>query len=332
MTERMTEFVTAHRVGAQPDHSMKAPLAYSLGGHIVLVLLLTLHFSWQKPQEQLASAPVMHAQLVELAPPKPAKPAPPVPEPVDELAPEATPEVTEPAPTLVDEAALNQQTQAQEQQERLARELVAREESKRKALESEKLALAKKKKEAEQQAEKLKQDELKTEKLRKEKLELEHKKKLEAEKQKKLDEEKAKKEEAELKKKTEAERKRKESARKRQLEEDALAQEMEAESESNAARQNQVLTEVDRYKMLITNKIQRNWLKPSNPQGTCTLKLKIGPGGIVIDVSEGIGDPVLCRSAIVAVRKAEPLPVPTDPEVFEKIRAINLLMDPTKSL
>ncbi|MFZ5842251.1 MAG: cell envelope integrity protein TolA [Pseudomonadota bacterium] len=142
-------------------------------------------------------------------------------------------------------------------------------------------------------------------------------------------EKKKQQEEREQKEKAEAEKKRKaEEAQRRAQQEADLEAQMEAEAEASAARRQQVLSEVDKYKALIYNKVKRNWIVPANPVGDCRVQVRLGPGGMVLDVSDGIGDAVLCRSAVAAVRKAEPLPVPAEPDVFEELRVINFKMDP----
>ncbi len=145
-------------------------------------------------------------------------------------------------------------------------------------------------------------------------------KKAEAEKKRKADAQKKRKADAEKKRKKEAEEKRK----KQQLEREMQAQ---LEAEQNAAKQQQILSELQKYHALIKNKISRNWII-ANQTGQCILEVKLAAGGLVIDVREMGGTPAICRSAKAAVYKADPLPVSNKPEVFNKMRTLRLTLDP----
>jgi colicin import membrane protein len=58
--------------------------------------------------------------------------------------------------------------------------------------------------------------------------------------------------------------------------------------------------------------------------------VRLGDGGEVLDVKlvRSSGYSQLDNSATAAVYKASPLPVPGDPELFEKFREIRLLVKP----
>jgi len=61
----------------------------------------------------------------------------------------------------------------------------------------------------------------------------------------------------------------------------------------------------------------------------CELRVLQGPGGIILDVSFGKctgGSPTYRKSIENAVYKAEPLPKPGDPSLFE--RELNILFNP----
>jgi colicin import membrane protein len=65
----------------------------------------------------------------------------------------------------------------------------------------------------------------------------------------------------------------------------------------------------------------------------CTIQVKLLSSGVVMDaiVISGSGDPVFDRSAENAVRKASPLPVPSDKNLFNaKFRPLTLVFDPDK--
>ena len=88
-----------------------------------------------------------------------------------------------------------------------------------------------------------------------------------------------------------------------------------------------MLSEAQKYKGLIKGKISRNWITP-NQNEVCILNIRLGPGGIVLDVRVVSGVASVCRSAIAAVYKSDPLPVSKDPDVFNKMRNIELELDP----
>ncbi len=183
--------------------------------------------------------------------------------------------------------------------------------------EEKKAADAKKKRIADEKARKKKQAEEK-----KKKLEQEKKAKAEAErkrKQKEAEEKKRKEEEARRKK--EAEEKAAQEALERELE-----QQMAAEAAALASAKNEfVMSEVDKFVALIRGKITRNWLEPENP-GYCVFRLRLAPGGLVTGVTVLSGDKLHCDSGQRAIYKAEPLPVSNDPDVFEKLKAIKLTL------
>jgi len=194
-------------------------------------------------------------------------------------------------------------------------------EKRRKATEAKKKAAAEKKRKAEAQKKAA------AEKRRKA---AEAKKKAEAEKRRKAAEAKKKAEAerkrkaAETKKKAAAEKRRKaaEAAARQAAEQKALedALKAELESERNAS-------EIDRFKALIDEKLYRNF---RNPPGTICLvtelKVRLVPGGSLVRVfiSKSSGSEIVDRRAEQAVYKAEPLPVPSDPALFEKFRNFTL--------
>ncbi|MFN7096525.1 MAG: cell envelope integrity protein TolA, partial [Gammaproteobacteria bacterium] len=78
--------------------------------------------------------------------------------------------------------------------------------------------------------------------------------------------------------------------------------------------------------------ISQQWIVPanSNPALSCVLEISFAPNGVVTDVqiNKTSGDPILDRSAITAVYKASPLPVPTDPNLFKLMQKITLTVQP----
>jgi colicin import membrane protein len=57
------------------------------------------------------------------------------------------------------------------------------------------------------------------------------------------------------------------------------------------------------------------------------------PGGDVVSVRivRSSGDPVFDRSVESAVFQAAPLPVPSEPHLFEAFREFNFIFDPNRS-
>jgi colicin import membrane protein len=89
---------------------------------------------------------------------------------------------------------------------------------------------------------------------------------------------------------------------------------------------------VARYSNLIQRQVERNWLLPygSLPGLSCVLRITLTTEGKVLDVqlTRSSGDPSFDRSAIAAVRRASPLPVPPDPEVRAVFQSFNFKFTP----
>lgn len=136
----------------------------------------------------------------------------------------------------------------------------------------------------------------------------------------------AKKEEAQRqeKLKREAEAQAKRDQQQRDLEEQ-LAQE---QAEIKAQETQRVMSEKQRYSVLIKSTIQRNLITNEAFKGKkCQLNIRLGIGGVVLKVDKIAGDEALCRAAISAVYKPSQLPVSRDPKVFAQLRDINLTVE-----
>lgn len=219
--------------------------------------------------------------------------------------------------------------------------------------EERKLAEAKKLKEQEQK--KRKEEEARVVKLEKEKAELKKKRELEelkikeaeakaeklkaedAARQKKLAEEKKAAEEKKrleqetAKRKAEEEQKKKLAAETKRLEE-ALAAELAAEESAEQARKDETL--INRITSNITRSIESRFNTVGLADGLeCILRVRLVPGGEVIDVSiaKSSGDDIFDRRAVNATQKASPLPVPKDVATFDRLglREINMRFKPT---
>ncbi len=204
------------------------------------------------------------------------------------------------------EAARQKRIQEQQKIERLKKEADA-------------LALAQKKKLEE---EKKRMEELaKQQALREKELKVLEQKQEEVKKQKLLEEQNL----AAVRAQHEAEAKARELAEKKKQEEAARAAE-------DAAKKVKIAGVVDRYKALIISAISQQWILPDQVDNRLSsqFRIRLAPNGTVLDVTltRSSGNPILDRSAQSAIYKASPLPVPSDPEMFNVFREISLTVRP----
>lgn len=166
----------------------------------------------------------------------------------------------------------------------------------------------------------------------------------EAQRQKAAETERRQKEEAKRKKELAQQQKAEEAARqkaaaqekqraaeqRRKEAESALQAEVAAEEQRRAEAR--ALSEVERYKGLIRQKVSRFWNRPAGTAKglQCTVRVRLGPGGAVLSASvvRSSGDNAFDRSVENAVYKAEPLPVPQDAKVFEYFRDVEFVFIP----
>ncbi len=84
----------------------------------------------------------------------------------------------------------------------------------------------------------------------------------------------------------------------------------------------------------IQKKVNRSWIRsPSATTGIkCTIQVRLTSGGKVIGepvIIASSGDQYFDNSAVNAVLKAQPLPVPTDKELFSKeFRSFKFVFEP----
>ncbi|PKF57132.1 cell envelope integrity protein TolA [Alteromonadales bacterium alter-6D02] len=147
-------------------------------------------------------------------------------------------------------------------------------------------------------------------------------------KAKRLADEKAAKEKADKIRKEKL-RKAKE-AKERAAQEALMAEQMaEEQAEVNRARDRRVLSEVEKYTVLISSAIQRHWNVDESMRGKqCVLNIKLGRSGIAYSVKAVSGDKFVCKSAEDAVYKVNNFPVSKDPAVFARLKEINLTVQP----
>ncbi|MDU0356065.1 cell envelope integrity protein TolA [Paraglaciecola aquimarina] len=167
-------------------------------------------------------------------------------------------------------------------------------------------------------------------KAKAQKLEAERKRKeLEKKKKEELAKKAKQKREREEKARKEAERKKREAEEKAK-QDAALQEQLQAEQAARQQRRNkQVLTEVQKYQSLIKQTIQRNLIVDDAMKGkSCRLNIRLASNGLVTQVKELSGNAILCRAARAAVFKADTLPVSKEPDVYQKLRDINLTVEP----
>lgn len=93
------------------------------------------------------------------------------------------------------------------------------------------------------------------------------------------------------------------------------------------------LREIDRYKAMILNVMSQHWYMPKNMDKNLTTKLlvKLAPNGAVLNVTlaRSSGNASLDQSAVAAVWKSSPLPMPVaNPQLLERFRELSLTVRP----
>lgn len=90
--------------------------------------------------------------------------------------------------------------------------------------------------------------------------------------------------------------------------------------------------EIDRYRAMIAKTISRYWVVPANLDKNLTtiLLLRLAPDGSVLEarIVQPSGEALLDRSALAAVHKASPLPVPEDSVLFDQFRELRVKVRP----
>lgn len=155
----------------------------------------------------------------------------------------------------------------------------------------------------------------------------------------KRQEEERKKAEAE-KQRLEAERRKQEEEARRRAAEDSLREQLALEerardqARAEQERNQRLAAARSQYDAAIRQKVSRNWVLPVGvPEGLkCQVQVRLLPGGEVVDAKVVVpsGNPVFDRSVEVAVRKASPLPIPSDADLFPAFREIRFNFDPAR--
>lgn len=125
--------------------------------------------------------------------------------------------------------------------------------------------------------------------------------------------------------------KRKSAATKRHAQAKSLMQQQLAaeESERNLTRRSVIAqNKAARFIDMIGLKVSSKWRRPpgSARDAYCIVRVRVTPGGRVLSVTlvRSSGDDVFDRATVNAIYLAEPLPVPSDADVFEVLREFNI--------
>lgn len=137
------------------------------------------------------------------------------------------------------------------------------------------------------------------------------------------------------KRKRAEEKKRKEQAEARKrMAEDSLRESLAEEEaeQAEAARQARADEFADKYRAIIRQKVSRNWVKPGGTAKglQCLVRVRLLASGDVIEakVISSSGNVLFDRSVENAVRKASPLPIPQEKDLFDYFREIEFLFNP----
>ena len=92
-----------------------------------------------------------------------------------------------------------------------------------------------------------------------------------------------------------------------------------------------VLTEVERYQVLIKQAVQRNFNTTPNMKGkSCQVIVNIAKDGFIFDRQVIDGDKVVCDAALIAIDSSGNLPLPEDNEVYLQVKNIEISFEPGK--
>jgi colicin import membrane protein len=178
-------------------------------------------------------------------------------------------------------------------------------------------------------------DKLEKERKLKEQRELEKKKELELQKRKQDDAKKLKAQQLEAQKKEDEKKKLEKERLVQEAEAKRLAAEKQAVADKLAKQAAAAQAgELDRYKRMIEDRVKRYIIEPPNLQGSpeVEVEFRILPGGDVLETSVRVrrssGNPLYDQAVERAVLKASPLPVPSDPALFDQLREARLKVRP----
>ncbi|WXG57802.1 MAG: cell envelope integrity protein TolA [Candidatus Sedimenticola sp. (ex Thyasira tokunagai)] len=304
-----------------------AAVAIALVMHLVIVLFMLVGVDWlKKPQQPKSVVEVVQARVVDQAK---------VNAEVEKLKQaEAQKKKKQEATKRKEEQQLAELKKKQQKEKKRLADL----EKKRKTAEAKAVKEAKQKKDAKAKRlaveKKRKADEKKRKALETKRKAKEKAQKLAAEKKRKA---------AAAKKKAEQEKKRKVAEAKRKAAADAKrkaeAARQARENELQAKmREEQFAREGMSVRAAIFNKVADNWIyMPGAVEKglKCTVRVRLGANGTVLlaQVAKSSGDTAFDRSVETAVRKSEPLPMPSTPELrnHPDFREHIFVFDPSQS-
>lgn len=279
-----------------PRRLLKSPKAvvYAVLVHVLVVGLIVVGWQWHRTEQRRAAAPPTPVQA----------------------------EVVDDARVRAEVERLRQEEQ-RKQDEEAARQR-ALDETRRRTEEAER----------KRQQEEARLEELKRRAAAEERRQTEARQKAEAERKRRAADAEKRKAAAEAERKRAAEQAQaREAAERRAEAERALREQLAREElQREQALEAQALAEAERYKELIRQKVERNWLRPSATAQrlSCVVRVRLAPGGDVLDarVVRSSGNAAFDRSVENAVFKASPLPVPSDGRIFEHFRELEFLFSP----
>lgn len=129
------------------------------------------------------------------------------------------------------------------------------------------------------------------------------------------------------------------NAKQSQLQRQLLEQQMQNE-QARLKREKEKLEKIhnvqlkgimDKYRAQMLQIIQENWHPLlQDAKLSCLMLVHLAPGGVVtsVDLLKSSGNAALDRSARLAIIKSSPLPVPSDPALFENFREVRIKMVP----
>ncbi len=133
------------------------------------------------------------------------------------------------------------------------------------------------------------------------------------------------------------EQQKKDSEQRRQQAEAALKEQLAAEEKDRTQAQAAAAAasqrgEIARFEAIIRQKVERSWTRPANAREglECVVQVRLVAGGEVLQaaVVRSSGNPLFDRSAVNAVYKASPLPVPDDKSMFDHFREFDFKFRP----
>jgi len=309
--------------GTYPEPGRVASGVLAVIVHVLFIVMLVFGIRWQQraPEPMVvelwrdipASKPEPVARPVEPTPPSPApKAEPKPPKPPEPPKPAVQPKPAPPAPAKADidlkeekQRKLREQKEAEEQRRQ---EVLRNREEARKEAETRQREEQLRQEELKKQAEARRREEEKRSEEARLADEVRMEKEAEARRVAILDEQQ--------KVAQEAKARAEEDARKRAL------------AEAAAAKQKQLAQFMERIKQKVRSRVVVPPGINGNPEAVYSVTLI--PGGEVLEIKlvKSSGVPAYDAALERAIRAAEPLPVPTDPDLFQKLREANYKFRP----